>query len=62
MDGEPVPMRISQNHPVAIGLRLSVRGPSIVIMVVLVALLLAYHLTAAHRATRQPNESRPPAA
>jgi low temperature requirement protein LtrA len=27
---------------------------SIVIMVVLVALLLAYHLTAAHRATRQP--------
>jgi low temperature requirement protein LtrA len=27
---------------------------SIVIMAVLVALLLAYHLTAAHRATRQP--------
>jgi hypothetical protein len=27
---------------------------SIVIMVVLVALLLAYHLTAGHRATRQP--------
>jgi len=28
--------------------------PSIVIMVVLVGLLLAYHLTAAHRAIRQP--------
>jgi low temperature requirement protein LtrA len=28
--------------------------PSIVIMVVLVVLLLTYHLTAAHRATRQP--------